>query len=127
MPEATVVNVPDIYVEDADSEASPITAEAVNLRCFDRVVDLHSFQHLVRYEVDYTSNESDHCGCPLLDVVAGGGDSDEASENRVQESGRVMDVLAVLQLVPGHLDEEEGQCRSGRRDERVDCNRLGHC
>jgi len=68
--EAATIDVPEVLVEDANSKASPVATEPVNLRCLDGIIDLHSFQYLIGDEVDDAADHSDHCGCPQLNVVA---------------------------------------------------------
>ena len=105
LPEAPTVDVAQVQVEDADSKAAPVTTEAMDLRSLYGVIDLHFLQDFVRDQVDDASDHTNNSRSPHLNVVARSSDSDKAGEDCVHESHRIVEVLSVLDLVSGHLQE----------------------
>lgn len=65
-----------LFVEKADCEKSPHTAEAVDSGRFDWVIDIQSNKKPAAEGIDKSGDDSDDECSPWLDVVAASGDGD---------------------------------------------------
>ena len=97
----TRVEEASVPVEDSHGSNGPNTAEAMDLRDVERVINFEAGNQLLGLTVNKAADHSDDGSSPELDVVAAGSNRDHAGKYRITQRVHVVVVhdLTVVNLL----------------------------